>query len=199
MPETPKNISILEIAFKHFLDIGYEGTNIRSICNQAGVEAPTLYYYFKSKKGLFFSVVNKLWEDLKSELGPMILRIQSLPPEEKLFEIYKFELAYVLKKSDEIKFFIRYALFPPTDIKEELQAFYGPILHDRLLLMESIMDDCYRRGIFVARDPKYALSVYEKFTMSNVFEAIFFNSTADDDQLNQQWNKFFEVFKTICR
>ena len=53
-------LNILHTAFELFLCKGYEATTIRMICNQTGIEAPTIYYYFKSKKGLFFAVVDEI-------------------------------------------------------------------------------------------------------------------------------------------
>ena len=49
-----KKEHIMEIAYDSFVDKGYENTNIRQICKVVDVEPPTIYYYFESKKGLFF-------------------------------------------------------------------------------------------------------------------------------------------------
>ena len=46
---------IKKTAFDFFLETGYEAATIRMICKAAEIEAPTLYYFFKSKKGLFLT------------------------------------------------------------------------------------------------------------------------------------------------
>ncbi len=44
---------IAEKALELFAAKGYEGVGIQEICEASGITKPTLYYYFKSKSGLF--------------------------------------------------------------------------------------------------------------------------------------------------
>ena len=48
---------ILEIATDLFGEKGYAGTYVREIVETAGVSKPVLYYYFKSKEGLFYAIL----------------------------------------------------------------------------------------------------------------------------------------------
>lgn len=51
---------IKKTAFDFFLETGYEAATIRMICKAAEIEAPTLYYFFKSKKGLFLTIRDEM-------------------------------------------------------------------------------------------------------------------------------------------
>ena len=46
---------LLETATELFAEKGYAGASVREIVEKAGVSKPVLYYYFKSKEGLFWS------------------------------------------------------------------------------------------------------------------------------------------------
>ena len=48
---------LLDTATKLFAEKGYAGTSVREIVNRAGVSKPVLYYYFKSKEGLFYALL----------------------------------------------------------------------------------------------------------------------------------------------
>ncbi|MGD8283534.1 MAG: TetR/AcrR family transcriptional regulator [Desulfobacterales bacterium] len=48
---------LLETATKLFAEKGYAGTYVREIVEKAGVSKPVLYYYFKSKEGLFYAIL----------------------------------------------------------------------------------------------------------------------------------------------
>lgn len=48
---------ILEIATELFAEKGYAGTYVREIVERAGVSKPVLYYYFQSKEGLFYAIL----------------------------------------------------------------------------------------------------------------------------------------------
>ncbi len=49
---------ILRSALKQFADCGYEGASVQAIVDAARVTKPTLYYYFKSKAGLFQALID---------------------------------------------------------------------------------------------------------------------------------------------
>ena len=48
---------LLETATALFAEKGYAGTSVREIVDRAGVSKPVLYYYFKSKEGLFYAIM----------------------------------------------------------------------------------------------------------------------------------------------
>jgi TetR/AcrR family transcriptional regulator len=72
-PEPKARERILETAIGMFAEKGYAGTSVREIVEQAGVSKPVLYYYFKSKEGLFLAILD-LAEDLQKQLLSEILK-----------------------------------------------------------------------------------------------------------------------------
>ena len=48
---------LLETATALFAEKGYAATSVREIVGQAGFSKPVLYYYFKSKEGLFYAIL----------------------------------------------------------------------------------------------------------------------------------------------
>ncbi len=49
---------LLEAGVKLFSEKGYANTSVREIVGLAGVSKPILYYYFKSKEGMFRSIMD---------------------------------------------------------------------------------------------------------------------------------------------
>ena len=49
---------LLETATELFAEKGYAGASVREIVAKAGVSKPVLYYYFKSKEGLFYAILD---------------------------------------------------------------------------------------------------------------------------------------------
>ena len=58
---------LLETAIDMFAEKGYAGTSVREIVDCAGVSKPVLYYYFKSKEGLFLAILD-MAENLQKQL-----------------------------------------------------------------------------------------------------------------------------------
>jgi TetR/AcrR family transcriptional regulator len=72
-PEPKARERLLETAIGIFAEKGYAGASVREIVEQAGVSKPVLYYYFKSKEGLFLAILD-LAEDLQKQLLSEILK-----------------------------------------------------------------------------------------------------------------------------
>ena len=64
---------LLETAIGMFAQKGYAGTSVREIAEHAGVSKPVLYYYFKSKEGLFLFIL-EMAENLQKQLLTEVLK-----------------------------------------------------------------------------------------------------------------------------
>ena len=56
---------LLEAGTALFAERGYNGAFIREIVARAGVTKPVLYYYFKSKEGMFYTILDRAAEQQK--------------------------------------------------------------------------------------------------------------------------------------
>src|ERR1043165_2609899 len=54
---------ILKAALKRFAHAGYSGVAVQDIVDEAKVTKPTLYYYFRSKAGLYQALVDRAHEE----------------------------------------------------------------------------------------------------------------------------------------
>src|SRR6185369_2858966 len=51
---------LLNVALQLFAQKGFESTSVREIASAAEVTKPTIYYYFKSKEGLYLELLDNL-------------------------------------------------------------------------------------------------------------------------------------------
>ena len=68
---------IIEAALTLFGEQGYEGASTREIAELAGVNAPALNYYFKSKEGLYNACIEDMVEQIWAFLAPTIEQAQA--------------------------------------------------------------------------------------------------------------------------
>jgi AcrR family transcriptional regulator len=86
---TGKKEEILQSAMELFLEKGYSATTTNDICAAAKINKPTLYYYFKSKRHLFFESHSK---HIQEVLKPYLARVAAIedPWERLTFIIREF-------------------------------------------------------------------------------------------------------------
>jgi TetR/AcrR family transcriptional regulator len=78
---------ILAAGIDLFAEKGYAGTSVREIVERAGVTKPVLYYYFKSKAGLFRTILDWTAEFQGSVLARVFERPGSLL--DRLIDLYR--------------------------------------------------------------------------------------------------------------
>jgi AcrR family transcriptional regulator len=85
MDFTEKQIQIIETAEKLFAERGFDGTSVRDIADEAGINVAMISYYFGSKE--------KLMEALfELRVGSVKLRVESLIKDESLSPIEKVNM-----------------------------------------------------------------------------------------------------------
>src|SRR5512138_486497 len=62
--EVNSSARILDAALTLFSEKGYEATSTREICELAGITKPTLYYFYKSKEGVYRELVRRTVDEM---------------------------------------------------------------------------------------------------------------------------------------
>jgi len=87
----PTRRRILKVALKHFAEYGYPGAFIQRIVTDAKITKPTLYYYFRSKAGLYQALLDWAYDErhqimLKAAEGKSTFASQFIAIMTALFE-----------------------------------------------------------------------------------------------------------------
>jgi AcrR family transcriptional regulator len=182
---------ICDIAFSLFLDRGYEAPSMRNICKDAGVEQPTLYYFFGSKEGLFFSIINRLWDQYKQfneEYGRII---ETVSQEERLYSIFRNSVFFAMENRRPVCFYYRYFLFPPVGLKKKVHAFLDNIEREYRQQVENCIGELIGRGI-IKKDQVHAYLTYYTFVNNQMFNVTFSEYTPSETELKELWDMFFQ-------
>jgi AcrR family transcriptional regulator len=67
---------------------GYQATSVDHILEAAGVSPSNFYYHFKSKETLAYEVLERTFEELRKELGPIFMNRRLSAPE-KLQQLHR--------------------------------------------------------------------------------------------------------------
>lgn len=131
-------VRLLKAAVRLFAEKGYSNTSVREVVELAGVTKPVLYYYFKSKEGMFREILDcaaRREQEVLSEVletpGPVLDRL-----------IHLYRLAYRVANMDRDLFkVIHNLIFSPfleTDHPELGQY------HRRMI---DVIKSIYREGL----------------------------------------------------
>lgn len=114
-----KKEEILRVAMELFLDQGYSATSTNAVCEAAGINKPTLYYYFKSKRELFFAFHMK---HIQEVLRPYLSRVSSIEdPWERLTSIIR-EFVKIIGHYPELRVLTHETLSMKDDYFEQIRG-----------------------------------------------------------------------------
>lgn len=111
---------ILDACLAVFAHHGYEKTSTAMLAEAAGISKALIFHHFKSKKELYFCVLDRCIEKVKTEL-----RIDDLPEYEDFFEAIdqfsRIKLHYFKKHPDVYKLLMEGFYATPNELKAEIE------------------------------------------------------------------------------
>lgn len=180
------------VAFRLFVEVGYEATNIRDICEEVDIKPSSLYFYYKSKEDLFFSIYDEVWEDKINVLNNVVELKHNISPSMKLYFLYKRLMEYYSENIIKMKFLLRYHLFPPEDVAATIRDKYREWSNKEDRVIEEIIIQCIERNILpYDRDLKDYVHEYKTFERGQLIEIIISNIRKEDREIDNSWLRFW--------
>lgn len=186
------NDKIRYAAFKQFLEKGYEATNIRDICREVGIKGSSMYFYYKSKQELFFSLYDEVWSDRIKFLNSIEELKQDITPDLKLYAVFKSTIEYCSKDIAKKKFLLRYHLFPPEELIKILRDKFKFWTDKENIIIADLVKECIDNKILSCDRSIYDyLTDYIKFINFRIIEMIISNIKISNAEIYNLWLKFW--------
>ena len=98
-----KREAILDVATKIFLEKGFSATSTNDVCRKANISKPSLYYFFKSKRHLFFSCHMR---SIDKHLKPFLDKASGIEDPDKRIQFMIRDFTKMICKNPELKVLI---------------------------------------------------------------------------------------------
>ena len=122
---------LMDIALRLFAQKGYASTTVREICDAAGTTAPSLYYYFGSKEGLYTELMQVHCARLDALLESSLVPADE-SAKDRLKELVHKIFHHVMEERDFFRLMFTIYYGPPQG---------GPFLRFHLLSRQDPRDD----------------------------------------------------------
>ena len=147
--------------------------------------------YFGSKKGLFFAVVQwilKDYEQLKKSSNINLCKT----PEEKLKMVFLYSVQYAMKYTRQTKFYLRYTLFIPEELREDINLNMEKTYAERHALYRTLLIECMGMN---SSEIEIEVSVRKMKMLVDdcTFNVVFSNWQPQAPELEEIWNIFYRL------
>lgn len=120
--------AILSAALAAFAEHGLGGTRIDDVAARAGVDKKLIYYYFRTKDGLFSAVLEEVYAGIRNAEAE--LHLAELPPVEAITRLVDFTWAYHLEHPEFITLINSENLHRAAHIaqSERIRTLHSPLI-----------------------------------------------------------------------
>jgi AcrR family transcriptional regulator len=164
-----KQIHILQIAETLFAENGFEGTSIRTIAKQAGINVAMVSYYFGSKEKLLEALIIYRTSDLKIQIEN--LSVEDLDPVEKIDKMIELYVNRI--RCNKGIYRILHFEFSSEE-KEDKMKVLNEVRDRNLKSLETIIHEGQNKGIFrkdiiIQLIPATILGTFFHFNMNKTY------------------------------
>lgn len=178
---------IINIAFKFFLEKGYEATNVRAICQEIGIKSSSLYFYYKSKQELFFTIYDEIITDYIKQLKEIDELNENISIHEKLYALLKTKMDYFALSISRRKFILRYHMFPPEEIATAIRERYAYIkMLEKEIILQAV-EKCWDWNEISKERLDNYLSAYKRLEEYLVYHMAISNIKLSEIEIIELW------------
>jgi len=173
---------IQEKAMELFLQKGYHGMSTTDLCQALGISRPTLYWYFKDKEDILFSVHQ---ERLESRIQPIIARMkQTVDPLARL-RLFIHEYTRVV------------CLFSDTRVLINETAYLAPEHSDAVRRLWADLLDLLRRTLRELKEDGRIKDVDELFAAFSLIGMVMWTFTWFDHTRPERVTRLIDTIEEI--
>ena len=164
-----KQIQILLIAETLFAENGFEGTSIRTIAKEAGINVAMVSYYFGSKEKLLEALIIYRTSDLKIQMEN--LSVEDLDPIEKIDKLIELYVNRI--RCNKGIYRILHFEFSSEEKEDKLKVL-NEVRDKNLKSLEAIVHEGQQKGIFrkdiiIPLIPPTIMGTFFHFTMNKAY------------------------------
>lgn len=183
-PETAQKI--LNVASRMFAEKGFANVSVRDICKETGTTAPVIYYYFRSKQGLFEAVARKQIS-MEHFIGNLVSASQASDPRRGIESFISTYLSSFPEHTFDIGLYMRDSA---TLDKHSAQRVYGDLEKIRGVVVK-LIERAADKKYFRAADPELAADCLLGMLNRVIFQHIHFARAADRESYSRFVTDFF--------
>ena len=179
---------ILDVATRVFSKKGFASTQVDEIADLAGLGKGTVYRYFKDKKDLFLSIVDRGIRDLKD------LVLEAMAEEKEPLDKIKKAIETYLKFFEKHSYLIRVFIHEQSEFQKRIQKRYYQHYYEHVNKIEEIFKKAQTLGLIKKKiKPKLAIAILTDMLNNLIYT---WQLTGEKYSLSEGFSLITEIYFT---
>ena len=181
--------NILDACIHEFADKGYDKASTNTIIKEAGISKGILFHYFKSKKNLFFYIIDHCIQKLLEEYKKYPLT-ETRDIFQRLSELGVIKLKIAQTHPDLIRLFMEALEKAPQEMRSEIEKKYIQVSKEFMpMFFEDVDYSKFRRDV----EPSKAIEIIMLF-LGALGEKYLQNYKGKEKELFQNYDKILAEY-----
>ncbi len=179
---------ILDVATRVFSKKGFASTQVDEIAGLAGLGKGTVYRYFKDKKDLFLSIVDRGIRNLKD------LVLEAMAEEKEPLDKIKKAIETYLKFFEKHSYLIRVFIHEQSEFQKRIQKRYYQHYYEHVNKIEEVFKKAQTLGLIKKKiKPKLAIAILTDMLNSFIYT---WQLTGQKYSLSESFSLITEIYFT---
>lgn len=195
---TSENDTLLKIklaALTLFNEKGYSATTTREIANEVGIKSSTLYFYFKSKEDIFFTLYREARELYDKNKHTRLGEIKDGNIEKQLYALYMVSMELFTEHNLYCRFLYRYLIYPVYGVQDKIQAELEQWKSISTRYAYELFCKGAEKGLFRNLSADNLVKTYYRYQNGFTYELISSNRIPSAEEVDEAWKIYWDFIK----
>jgi AcrR family transcriptional regulator len=178
-----------------FNEKGYYATTTREIANEVGIKSSTLYFYFKSKEEIFFTLYRDARELFDKNRHAGLDEITDGSIEEQLYVLFSISMELFTEHNLYCKFLYRYLIYPVHGIQDKIKV---ELEEWKNIATKHVYDLFYRgmqQGLFKNLSVDNLVRTFYRNQNGYTYELITGDKIPSKEEIDEVWKIYWDSIK----
>jgi AcrR family transcriptional regulator len=174
---------------------GYSETTTREIANEVGIKSSTLYFYFKSKEDIFFTLYREGRELFETKKRVRLDEVKDGNIEKQLYIFFSLSMELFTEHNLYSRFLYRYLMYPVYGIQDKI---YAELKQWRDISTNQVYDLFYRgkeEGLFRNLSVDNLVKSFYRNQHGYTNQLILDDRIPDKEEIEEVWKIYWDGIK----
>ncbi|ERI91915.1 transcriptional regulator, TetR family [Clostridiales bacterium oral taxon 876 str. F0540] len=179
-----------------FNEKGYSATTTREIANEVGIKSSTLYFYFKSKEDIFFTLYREARELFDKNKHARFNKIEDGNIEKQLYALFMVSMELFIEHNLYSRFLYRYLIYPVYGVQDKIKVELEQWTNIATKHVYSLFCKGNEVGLFRNLSVDNLVRTYYRYQNGFTYELISSNRIPSKEELDEAWKIYWNGIRS---
>ena len=174
---------------------GYVATTTRDIASEVGIKSATLYFYFKSKEDIFFTLYREAIDLLDKKKHNCLKEDPDEDIKKQLYTLFCVLMEFFIENNQHSKLLFRYFIYQAYGIQGKTQAELNDWKDSESAYVRSLFDKGIQHKLFKNLSVNALAKSFYRNSNGYVYELIVYDRIPSKEEIDEVWEVYWDGIK----